>query len=80
MAKTGKWCWNVFSWCINMIIIGLWYPIAFIICIFGAWGLAYNPAFDLVSAFKYPAMVDWGLSDIQIVIGLGSAGGFNLNS
>ena len=78
MAKTGLYCWNVFSWCVNMCVIGIFYPIAIILCVFGAWGLAYNPAFELVSSLKYPEMVDWGLTDIQIVIGLGSAGGFDL--
>ena len=79
MAKSGLYCWNVLSWCVNMLAIGLWYPIAFFICVFTGWGLAYDPAFELISSLKYPEMHDFGLTEIQIVIGLGSTGGLNLS-
>ena len=75
MAKSGLWFWNLFSWTLNMILIPIWYPMAFILAIFGAWGLGYDPAFDLISQLKYPEMINFGLTDIQIVIGLGSVGG-----
>ena len=64
MAKSGLYCWNVLSWCLYMILIMFWYPIAYSISIFGAWGLAYDPAFDLAASLKFPEMHNFGLSDL----------------
>ena len=48
MSKSGLWFWNIFSWWINMTLIPLWYPLAYTLAVFGGWGLAYEPVFDLI--------------------------------